>query len=142
MSLDPARFALDEHVNCNWTVTVEAGTSLEDVANPAFFANIAARLHPYDHIRVRVDTGEYYAELLVLDCGRAWAKTFVLSKYALTNDADNGLSTGADKDYFVKSLGPHKKWCVLRKSDKEVIKEGCGTERDANLWLSQYVITL
>lgn len=142
MSLDPARFALDEHVNCNWTVTVEAGTSLEDVANPAFFANIAAKLHPYDHIRVRIDTGEYYAVLLVLDCGRAWAKTFVLSKHDLTKNHDEGPSAGADKDYLIKFQGPHKKWCVIRKSDKEVIKEGCSAERDANLWLSQYVVTL
>lgn len=144
MSLDPARFQSNEYVNTDWTVTVEAGTSLEDVANPAFFANVASRLHPYDHIRVRVDTGEYYAELMVLDCGRTWAKTIVLSKYQLVKGGDDdGLVEGADKDYEVKFLGPHKKFCVVRRSgDKEVIKEGCATKQDANLWLSQYVITL
>lgn len=142
MSLDPARFQSNEYVNTDWTVTVEAGTSLEDVANPAFFANVAARLHPYDHIRVRIDTGEYYAELMVLDCGRAWAKTVVLQKHKLVKDDQDGLVEGADKDYEVKLQGPHKKWCVIRRSDKEIIKEGCVSKQDANLWLSNYVITL
>lgn len=143
MSLDPSRFALDEHVNANWTLTAEAGTSIEDVMNPAFLANVAARLHPYDHIRVRVDTGEWYAELMVLDCGRTWAKLFKLGFYELVKSAENdGLSEGADAQYAVKFLGPHKKFCVVRRSDNEVIKEDLRTKTDANLWLSQYVLAL
>ena len=142
MSLDPSRFAADEYVNTNWTLTAEAGTSIEDVMNPAFLANVAVKLHPYDHIRVRVDTGEWYAELMVLDCGRTWAKTFKLNYYELVKDSNDELTEGADAQYSVKFLGPHKKFCVVRRSDKEVIKEGCMTKQDANVWLSQYVITL
>lgn len=140
MSFDPARFSLSEHVNCNWTATVQAGTALEDVLNPAFFANIANKLHPYDRIVVRVDTGEYYAELLVLDCARTWAKVFVLNKHALVKDETEMVEV--DNQYEVKHLGPHNKWCVIRKLDKETIKEQCTSRQEANLWLSQHIMSL
>jgi len=140
MSLDPSRFAHDEHVNTNWTVTVEAGTSLDDVMNTAFFANIASKLQPYDHIRVRVDTDEWYAELLVVSCGRVWAKTIKLLHVKLVSD--EAEPEDVDSQYLIEFKGPHKKWVVIRKADKEIIREGCANKQDANVWLASHLITL
>lgn len=137
MSLDPARFGLTEYLNSSWTVTVEAGTSLEDVLNPAFFANVAAKMHPYDHIRVRVDTGEYYAELLVLDCSRNWARTVILYQAKLS--AEESELPPVDDQYEIKMLGAHKKWCVIRKSDKEAIKEQFSNRAEASAWLASHL---
>jgi hypothetical protein len=140
MSLDPSRFTENVYVNTDWTLTVERGTSLEDVLNPAFLANVANRLHPYDHIRVRVDSGEWYAELMVLQCGRVWAKLMVLSKHSLTDEEVNAEEV--DDQYFVQFCGPHKKFCVIRKSDKEAIKEQCANKSEAQAWLSSHLLTL
>lgn len=139
MSLDPARFARNEYVNTDWTVTVEAGTSLEDVLNPAFFANVAAKMTAYDHIRVRVDTGEWYAELLVLDCGRNWAKMFKLCEHKLTREETN---EEIDSQFTVKHLGPHKKYAVIRKSDNETLRDGFTNKHEANAWLASHLLSL
>lgn len=141
MSLDPARFSLDEYVNSNWTLTVEAGTSFEDVLNPAFFSNVAARLHPYDHIRVRIDTGEWYAVLLVVNCARAWAKVVPLIA-PIKLVSEDVEPQEIDSQYEIKFLGPHKKFCVIRKSDKETIKEQCANKQEAHGWLSSHLLSL
>lgn len=140
MSLDPSRFHGDEYVNTNWTVTVEAGTSIEDVLNPAFFANIAVKMHQYDRIRVRIDTGEWYAELLVLDCARTWAKTFKLSYFELVKPGAD--DPAIDDQYFVKHNGPHYKFCVIRKTDKEIMKEGFATKQEAHAWLAAHILSM
>ena len=140
MSLDPSRFSLDEIANQNWTLTVEAGTSLEDVLNPSFMSNVANQLRPYDRIRVRVDTGEWYAELLVVQCGRVWAKLTPI--FTLKLAADDSADQEIDSQYQIKFLGPHKKFCVVRNSDKESVKEQCATKQEAQAWLSSYLMTL
>lgn len=135
--LDPARFSLNEHANQDWTVTVESGTSLEDVLNPAFFSNVANRLRPYDRIRVRVDTGEFYAELLVLHCGKTWAKTVKLYSFDLTKKTAEKVETGSE-EYRVQYRGPHLKFCVIRVSDNQPVKERLDTKLDAEAWLVNY----
>lgn len=141
MSLDPSRFSLTEYVNSNWTVTVEAGTSLDDVLGSAFFSNVAAQLHPYDRINVRVDTGEWYAELLVLQCGRVWTKLIKLSYISLV-DADANAEEEIDGQYSIEFKGPHNKWSVIRKSDKEPIKQQCANKQEAQVWLASHLLTL
>ena len=142
MKLETARFSLDEHVNQGWTMTVEAGTVLEDVLKPEFLANVSSQLRPYDRIRVRTDTGEWYAELLVLTCGRVWAKLIPLFSIDLTSkDVDITQSEASDK-YFVQYRGPHLKFCVLRNSDKESIKEHLETKLDAQAWLAAYTAAI
>lgn len=142
MSLNPSRFALDEHTNQNWTLTVESGTTLDDVLKPEFLSNVSKQMRPYDRIRVRVDSGEWYAELLVLTCGRAWAKLVVVFKIDLAENSLEELEGDIMDAYFVKWQGPHNKFCVIRKVDKEPIKEQCETKQEAQNWLSSYLLTL
>lgn len=142
MSLDPSRIALNEHKNADWVMTVEENTSMETVLKPDFYANVAARMHPYDRIRVRIDTGEWYCELLVVDCGRAWAKVVKIFEVDLTGDAPEVPRSEAFEQFVVKHRGPHLNWCVLRKADKEPLKEMCATKQEAEAWLASYVMTL
>lgn len=140
MSLDPSRFSQLEFVNSNWVVTVEQNVTLEDVLKPPFFSNVAAQMHPYDHIRVRIDSGEWYAELLVTSCGRGWAKTVVLYEHSLVSiDASQ---EGGDLDqYKAEWKGPHRKWTVIRK-DGEIVKEGCADKEEAHSWIRNYLLTM
>lgn len=142
MSLNPSRFSLDETANQNWTLTVEAGTTLDDVLKPEFLSNVAAKMRPYDRVRVRIDTGEWYAELLVLTCGRAWAKLIPIFTLPLMDNKVEEMESDALDQYFIKFQGPHLKFCVLRKSDKEIIKEQCETKQEAHGWLTSYLLTL
>jgi len=142
MSLDPTRFALDEYQNANYTLTVESGTSLEDVLQPAFLANVAPKLRPYDRIRVRVDSGEWYAELLVLSCGRVWAKMVPIFTLDLTSQEIEQMVAGSLDQFYIKHRGPHLGWCVIRAEDNEPLKEQCASKREAQVWLDSYVMTL
>lgn len=137
--LKPTRFGLTEHANQDKTITVEAGTKLEDVLKSEFYANVAPLLIPYDHIRVRIDTGDWYAELLVLSCGRNWAKVKTLYHVKLAaEDTDMGTAED-DKEYKVCFRGPNLKHSVIRIADKSVLKEGCETNAEAKTWLAEYL---
>ena len=142
MSLDPTRFNEECQKNTSWVLTVESGTTLEDVLNPAFLANVAAKLSVYDRIRVSVDTGEWYAELLVVACGRVWSKLVPLLKVDLVNKDDDQLEGEAFENFMVQYRGPHLRFCVVRKSDKEPIKNNLQTKAEANAWLEQHVLAL
>lgn len=142
MSLDPTRFALDEYQNANYTLTVETGTTLEDVLVPDFLSNVAPKLRPYDRIRVRVDSGEWYAELLVLSCGRVWAKMVPIFVLDLTVSAVDQVAAGALDQFYIKHRGPHLGWCVIRAKDNEPLKEQCSSKREAQSWLDSYLMTL
>lgn len=142
MSLDPSRFSLDEAANQNWTLTVESNTTLDDVLKPEFLSNVAAKLRPYDRVRVRVDSGEWYAELLVLSCGRVWSKLAVIFHLELADKDIEELEGGLLDQYIIQFRGPHLKHCVVRKLDKEPIKEQCASKQEAQAWLSSYLLTL
>ena len=140
--LDPSRFTLDEHANQNWTLTVEQNTTLDDVLKPEFLANVANRLHPYDRIRVRIDTGEWYAELLVVQCGRVWAKIVPLFTIDLVEKMDEEVEGEAFDQFIIQFRGPHLKFCVVRKIDKEPIKDKLDSKVEAQQWLANYTRAL
>lgn len=142
MTLNPSRFALDEVTNQNWTITVEEGVSMDDVLKTDFLADVASRLRPYDRLRIRCDTGEFYAEVLVVACGRAWAKLVPIFHVDLeAKDLDEEQGEAFDQ-YKVMFRGPHLKFCVIRKSDNEPIKEQCANKAEAQAWLSSHLLTL
>lgn len=129
-----AEFSMGRHV-----VTAEAGTTLAEVLNPAYWAHVSARFQPYDEITVRVDDGLWYAKLLVLVPGRNWAKVKVLNEWKLSTVDVEQSAVAHVEGYTVKMNGPHLKWCVIRNSDQQAVKEGCGTRREAETWLDEHM---
>lgn len=142
MSLDPTRFNEEPHKNTSWVLTVESGTTMEDVLNPSFLSNVAPKLSMYDRIRVSVDTGEWYAELLVVAHGSVWAKLVPLLHLDLVNKDDDQLTGEAFEKFIVQYRGPHHRFCVIRKEDKEPIKNNFHSKAEANAWLEQHVMAL
>jgi hypothetical protein len=118
VSLNEPRFKLAEAVRNVWVVNAEQGTTVNDVLEPAYWAHVAQRLRPYDHIEVRIDTGEWLLSLLVLGCDRNWAKVHVLHRYELEK-AETDMPKA--KKHRVEWKGPQLKWCVIRNSDNEII---------------------
>lgn len=140
MKLTVERFSLGEQVNQTWVLTAEAETPLEALLAPEYFANVANKMRPYDKIYARVDTGEWYAELLVVSCGRAWAKVVILQQIDFTSKEVEIIPRDGSDDYSIKYKGPHLKFCVIRNSDREVIKDHLDTQAEANGWLSSFLI--
>lgn len=144
-----SRFVLAEHVNTTYVVTVEGGLTKAQIIHPDFWGHVAAKLRPYDEIKVRCDDGSFYAQLLVLSAERTFARVRVLAWHDLTTaDVAKTQAESAEKpsvtpagptDYEVRQRGPHLKWCVVRLSDSQVLREKEPTKRDAEKWLDDYL---
>ena len=68
------RLHLAEHRRNIFDVVPEHGTPFEELLKDSYWAHVSAKLKPGDHIEVRAEDGSYYAELIVQDAGRLYAK--------------------------------------------------------------------
>lgn len=102
-------------------VIPEAGTPFDTMLTDRYWAHVAAKMKPGDHVEVWAEDGSYYAELLVQDAGKLYAKVAVKLhiKLDVVEVKEGGLMI---EGYEVKWRGPQMKWCVLR--GKDVLKEG------------------
>lgn len=139
--LAPTRVQLTEHANTNFTVTVEEGTAPDDVLDPAYWAHIAARMSPYDEIRIRTDDGIWFARALVSSCGRNWARVKLLELHQLTSADIEMTATDTLETHVVRYRGPLHKFSVIRKSDNAVLKEGM-LKDEASRWLAEHLKTV
>jgi len=135
----PARMQSSEFLRQDWVVTAEEGTLIEDVLDPGYWTHMAAQMEPYARVDVRIDTGEWFLELLVLQVGRNWAKVHVLHKHQL-EAFDPEAGTGSRCE--VKWGGPSDKYRVVRKADNEIISKGHSSRGDAEAAMAQYEKTV
>ena len=141
--LDSGRFELSEYIQHHWQARAEQGVTLEHLKDSAYWANFGHKMAPWDIIIVRTDDGTLWAELLVLACGRAWAKVHVLRHVDLTTadveQSQVAAATAAKFQYAWK--GSNKKHCIIR-SDGEIMHEGAQTKKDAINWATDNHIDL
>lgn len=133
-ALKEDRFKLAEHERNMFAIVPPHGTPLEALLEPSFWANVARFLQPWDHIEVRAEDGTYWCELLVMDSGNGWAKVQTLSHVEL-----DAVAVGAqteDHGLRVEWKGPHKKHCVIRESDKAMLKDGFSKKAEAHAWIT------
>lgn len=135
MALNTSRFSLAEYERNIFVVTPETGTSFEELQDPAYWAHVAAKLKPWDMIEVRAEDGSYWAQMLVQDASRLWAKVTVLKHVQL--HAVEQKSSEID-GHLVKFGGPVKKWTVVRLTDKAVLRDGM-SKADAEKWLADHL---
>lgn len=146
--LDANRFKLAEHEFNRWCITVEQGITRAQILNPAFYSQFSSKMRPYDTIAVRCDDGTLYAELLVIQSERTWARVHVLSWHDLTSKdvaqskveptSSPKVALDPSKEFKVKYMGAHKKWSVIRQSDEAIVREGEDNKANAELWLVEY----
>lgn len=115
-----------------------AGTPFEHVLAPEFWAHVAYKLHAGDEIAVHTDDGRYFGRVYVRHVSAPGAQR--LNNRAIVaklehHPFDELKAAPADTEHDVKWMGPHMKWCVIALKDQRVLKEGCGTQDEARLWL-------
>lgn len=115
------RLHFAEHRRNIFDVVPEKGTPFEVLLKDGYWAHVSAKLKPGDRIEVRAEDGSYFAELMVMDAGRLYAKVAVLMHVKL-DAIEVRESDMAVADYRVEHCGPQLKWCVLRGKDR--LKEG------------------
>jgi hypothetical protein len=134
------RMRLAEVERQEWCVNAYFGTTVEHVLQPGYWANMASKMKPYDHVEVRVDDSTWLAHLLVLEAGRNWARVMVLAKWRL-DGADVAQSIVAE-EFKIEFKGPQLKWCVIRKRDAAYMSQQHRERSQAEDWLRSYERTL
>ncbi len=136
--LNEADFTLTEAAQVFNTVSPPAGTTREDMLSPVFWSHVAGKLRPMTEIRAMPKDGAWYALYLVLYADRTQAKVKELSFWQINDN----IAAAPDDDFYVKWISPPVKFGVVRKADKECVKDGFASKEDAHKWLVQYQRTV
>lgn len=135
--LNPQRIGLAEQMRQDWVVNAEEGTTVQDVLNTGYWAHMAAQMQVYDHVEVRLETGEWILDLIVLDVGRNYARVYVAAKHDF-GEVDARPSTESIT-HKVEWKGPQRKHVVIRLADSAVLQEGFSNKSEALLWMENHI---
>lgn len=136
----PTRLREAEAERHVWTHTVPAGITFEEVQRPDYWSHVANLLRPCSRIEVLSEDMSWFAELIVLDADRLWAKVAPLRFVELASkDVPAEIAASG---YEVAYKGPEKKHCVIRLSDKAIVQEGIAKKVDAEAWITQHLQTI
>ena len=129
-------FEAEFQVN-RWVANADESTRQADILKGEYWAHVAAKLKPWDHIYVRADNGTWYSELVVLSVARAYAAVRPLNEWQFGEDAPTEAQAAATASaaYRTKWGGPHYKWTVIRMSDSERVASELPNERAAMDWI-------
>ena len=135
------RFKPAESTLGKWDAKTETGVTREQLLKPEYWSHVSELMTPWSEITARCEDGTYYAKLLVLDCGRGWAKVQVLAWHSLTTAdvAQSQSSAGTADDYDIIWKGASLKHIIQRKSDQVVIHQGEQRKDGAKVWLDEYL---
>jgi hypothetical protein len=137
------RMKSTEYTRNIWQVTPEVGTEPEELLAPEYWAHLAQNLRQRDRIEAWCEDLKWYAEYLVLDVGRNWAKVHLCEN--TVEELRQFEPRRVDMilpGHSVSYKGLHAKWCVVRDADKVILKDKCETEGDALSWLSNHAKSL
>lgn len=138
-ALSPERFKNAEFERQVHVANADEGTQPGDLLSADYWSHAAAQMKPWDRIEVRANDGTWFAELLVLDVSRNWAKVAMLSLTKLTSIDVSQSGAQAALPYRVEYKGPQLKWVVIRKTDQEVVHSGETSVEGATLWMNERI---
>ena len=143
----PERVKIAEAARNRWAVTVEPGTTRDQLKLPEFWSLNARLFIPGDFLEVISDDMAFYAEYKVLSCDRTWAKVHELSWHDLTTpevSLTEIQSAEQKAKHSVEWRGPHLLFCVERKDGDKVerLKEKCKDRAEATLYLENHLKTV
>lgn len=137
---DSTEFRLAEHTRLIYTLNTFDKCSEEELMEPDFYAEIAAKLKPFYKIEIRGLDNSFYAEVLVIQADKEAVKV-KLEKYYDFSVGDEKKDETKESGYIVSHKGANK-WCVIRNSDSKAIIKGLDTEQDAYSELKEYLMKI
>ncbi len=137
----PTRLMRAEEVFTEYCHVLPDGYTIDDALNTETWDHVAKQIRRYDRIRVIAEDGAFEAMLTVIVAEGTFVKLVELYRWELEGD-----KVEAPKDE--RMLGfeirhhPTSRWRVIRKGDKQVMKEGLLERSAAEGWLREYLKTL
>lgn len=131
------RLSLAEYKRQDHIHEAEEGMTVERLLESSYWAHIPfGKIQLYDRMEVRIDTGEWIAELIVVGCARGWIQMYLAKLYNL-DMSTSAEAPNSQLKYDIKYKG-YKKWCVIRREDSVLLQEGMDTKALAQTWLDQH----
>lgn len=117
-----------------WRVVPKNGTPLEALLEPVYWTHVAQHLRRGDKIEAFAEDGSYYAEYLVVNSAKQWAKVAPLKvvNFVQRNRVQK-------PDYQVVFKGNQALWCVIRTKDNEILQDKITSEELAQDWLEDHM---
>jgi hypothetical protein len=135
--LAPNRLQMSEFKRTEFRIEPEAKTPIETVLQERYWAHVSVKLKRGDRIEVHAEDDAYFAELLVLDAGKLYAKVKLLSFSELYGTLEESQRRAGD--YWIDWRGPKDRWCGL--CLKDVLATSM-TQDAAVAWLGERAVAL
>lgn len=142
-SLGPGALEGSEFVRQHWCAKIAQGVRFEELLRPEFWAHHAYRLSPWDKIEARAEDGTWYAEFIVADCSRNWARVMPILGPVRMTTQDQSMTQASNleveeekKKYRTQHRGAHK-WCIVRIADSAVLEQGIQDKVEAEKQLDE-----
>lgn len=126
-----------EYRRLEYVHTPPAGTTLEEMLNPEYWAHVAGYLQPYTAIEVREHSGLWIAFLIVKAVTPYRASVAVDHVVQLSEKREGAAAAALPEGYDIKHRGAQAKWSVIDAKDGTPLKDGFGSYAAAELWLRQ-----
>lgn len=120
-----------------WEAIPVAETPFDAVLDPDYWMHVAKDLKQRDRIEVFCEDGSYWAELIVLNAGRLWAKVAVISHIDLTDSDKATIDDDRYAGYEINWGGPVHRFRVLKNG--EVLFSKLHDKKAAQDWLENHV---
>ena len=128
------RMELADQVRTLYCVTVEMGTTVEQIMHEDYWANVGIGLRPGDILEVMPDNMAWELGLRVVGAGNLWAH--VVKRYY--HKLDTGMKRVKIPSLYSVEFGcTHYKWRVLREGQGELMS-GFETEGKARRWAAEH----
>lgn len=137
--MKPIRLPMAQSAHKVFHHAPEEGVGVEALTAPDYWAHVARGMTAGDRIEVLAGDGSYWAMLLVRAAGRNEAHVQVLQHVPLGAQVE---AQDAAAPYEVKFRGPARKWSVMRKADKAVIRDEFPLRDAAEQWLKGHLQAL
>jgi hypothetical protein len=134
----PNQLPVAENEYRNLVARPEAGTTLLEMQNPAYWAHVAKMLRGGDHIEVWPADRSWWAELLVLVVEPFAVVVHVLREASFHSAGVALADIEAPEGYEFKHRGA-KGWAVMRLDDKTELQGGHSSKEAAAAWLSAHL---
>jgi hypothetical protein len=118
-------------------VNPPAGTTLDEMLEPDYWAHVARRMTPHDTVEVVPEDGSFFARLFVVNADKLWVKM------AKIEYVEFGETTAAkvppSEKFEAKFAGPNAKWRIHNKSDNSLVSNDSFQSRaEAEKWIEQH----
>lgn len=130
-----------EYQRNEWVAKPEAGTSLEEMLVPAYWANVAKTMKQWDRVEVRPADGSWYAELLVRVVEPFAVLVHVLRRVEFKPTLKAKSEIDVPEGYEIKFRGKAG-WCIVRNDDNTILKEKEDSKEAALVWLQAHLRAL